>query len=57
MEPGDCPFSGFGKFFKAFPKMKFLLGAKIYEFVYVVNKEKFNESQYSHMTESIKLMD
>ncbi len=34
----------------------FTHGDKIYEFVYVVDKEKHNESQYNHMVESIKFL-
>ena len=35
----------------------FTHGDHIYEFVYIVDNEDFNESQYNHMVESIKFLD
>ena len=35
----------------------FTHGIHIYEFIYTVNKEDFNELRYNHMVESIKFLD
>ena len=35
----------------------FTHGDHIYEFIYTVNKEDFNELHYNHMVESIKFLD
>ena len=50
-------FSGINKSQDISKHVIFTHGDKIYEFVYVVNKENHNESQYNHMVESIKFLD
>ena len=50
-------FSGIGIISQNISKhVIFTHGDKIYEFVYVVDKEKHSESQYNHMVESIKFL-